>query len=137
MEKFKQVFLDSNIWIGLYNKDDSLHSKAKQIISELDNRKAQVIVTNFIVQETFTVLSKKMGQNSAVAFYEMISNNEYVLQMDIDKVFMQKIVDFIARKKFNKSLGFIDYSNLFLAHEFDLELVTFDETLLKVYQEML
>ena len=56
MEKSKHPFLDSNIWVGFYNKDDSLHPKAKQVIAELDQTKGQIMVTNFIVQETFTVI---------------------------------------------------------------------------------
>lgn len=134
--KSKAYLVDSNIWVGLYCKDDSLHDKAIQLMTELDQTQTQVIVSNFIIQETFTVLSKRLSQAEALAFYDVINHQEKVIQLDITKKIMQQITALMQHQNLQKILGFIDYSNIFLANEFNFELVTFDENLLKVYQSL-
>ena len=43
------VFIDSNIFIAELNKDDSLHNRAKVVLSNIEKQNLSAITSNFII----------------------------------------------------------------------------------------
>lgn len=136
MDKMKPpILIDSNIWIALYNVSDTLYQSATELITNLNNQKRQIIITNFIIQEVFGVLSKFGGHAKALEFYDAFKSNKRVYHFDVDKLLMQRTIDFIKSNHFTKSLGLTDYTIIFFHAEFGFEIASFDKNLMKIAQQ--
>ena len=70
------IFVDSNVFIALFNKDDSLHERAVKLWHSLRKRNHRVCVSNFIVSEVITVLSQRVGKEIAIEFAVTMYENE-------------------------------------------------------------
>ncbi|MBI3335456.1 MAG: PIN domain-containing protein [Candidatus Portnoybacteria bacterium] len=70
------VFVDSNVFIALFNKDDSLHERAVKLWHSLRKRNYRVCVSNFVVSEVITVLSQRVGKEIAIEFAVTMYENE-------------------------------------------------------------
>ncbi|MFA5995163.1 MAG: PIN domain-containing protein [Patescibacteria group bacterium] len=136
MELNRYALIDSNVWIGLHNSKDTLHEKANKIFRTLEKTDRGVVVSNFIVQEVFTLLTNKMSHTEALKFYWFISKHKLIDQIDMNSEFIRRTIKFIEQQKLTKPLGLTDYSNLYLALTFGFELITFDEQLAGIYRQL-
>lgn len=53
-----QIFVDSGYWIGLRDKEDDYHTKARRITHWLIDEKAELLVTPFIFAEVQAFFSR-------------------------------------------------------------------------------
>lgn len=130
------ILIDSNVWIGYHHVDDSLHEQSKQILTALDKQKRKILVSNFIVQETFTVLTLKKELRSALIFYEVMTENKKIYSLDVDKFWLDELIEYIQGKKLQAKLSLTDYSNIFLALQFGAELISFNKQLMTLYKKL-
>lgn len=66
----KSIVVDTNVICALYNPEDSLYEKAQRIKSLFTEYKP--IVSNFILLETYTILSQRISKEFAVSFGKRI-----------------------------------------------------------------
>jgi predicted nucleic acid-binding protein len=130
MGKPRYVVVDSNIWVALYSEDDALHLQAEAVIKDIDVR-GSTVVTNFIVQEVFSVLSRVQGQKKALQFYDFIAHNKVIDLIDINSHFLDQVIQFINSRNLRKSLGLIDYSVIFFSVLLECPVASFDKLLLQ------
>jgi predicted nucleic acid-binding protein len=116
--------------VALYSEDDALHRQAKVVIKDIDER-GSTVVTNFIVQEVFSVLSRVKGQTTALQFYDFITHNKAVDLIDINSHFLDQVIKFIHSRHMRKSLGLIDYSVIFFSALLECPVASFDKQLLQ------
>ena len=117
------IILDSNIWISLLYDKDVNHNQAKELVGGL---KIKIIVTEYIILETVTILTKKKSKKTADKFLEKISISDKVEILLSSKEFLDEVVGFYLKQD-DRDLSFVDYSLLFLSQQ--LEVVTFDRKL--------
>ena len=67
--------LDTNIWVALFNDQDSLHSKATKIFDLMED---EIIITEYIFIETVNVLQMRAGKDVANKFIDVSTNNSQV-----------------------------------------------------------
>ncbi len=63
-----KVFIDAGAFLALADKDDDYHTTAQPIYSELLLLKAQLLTSNFILSETYTVIRTRVSHRAAVEF---------------------------------------------------------------------
>jgi hypothetical protein len=63
-----KVFIDSGAFLALADEDDDHHSAARSTHAELIHSKAQLLTSNFVLSETYTLVRFKVGHRSAVEF---------------------------------------------------------------------
>jgi uncharacterized protein len=63
-----KVFLDTGAFLALADEDDDRHSAAKSAHTELLRSKAQLVTSNFVLSETYTLIRFKVGHPAAVEF---------------------------------------------------------------------
>ena len=68
-----QVFVDSSYFKALIDKDDDFHNTAIDIFSLLKKQKTHLITTNYIVDETLTLLRAKTNLQAATKLRDMIN----------------------------------------------------------------
>lgn len=121
MAKDRQI-LDSNIFIALYFKSDTLHQDAIELMKSLND--CEIFVPYCVIQEVTTILTYRLGKKTADNFIDDISNaNNCFL---IDNNIYEEMIFF---RKTNKKLSFTDLSLIFLAKKYKASLITFDKQL--------
>lgn len=103
------VFVDTNALCAMYNIEDSLYSKKDQIESIL--RDYAPIVSNFILLETYTVLSQRVSKKFAIAFGERVKTKHPYSIFWINKEFEQEIWKIFSLVK-DKNFSYVDASTL-------------------------
>lgn len=67
-----KVIIDSNVFVAVFLLEDSLHSRATQLVSELKRKGAVFYTIDLVLQESATVLSMRKGMTSARTFYASV-----------------------------------------------------------------
>jgi len=63
-----KVFLDTGAFLALPDEDDDYHSVAKSVHAQLLGTHAQLLTSNFVLAETYTLIRFKVGHPAAVEF---------------------------------------------------------------------
>lgn len=117
--------LDANIWIAIFNAEDSQHAKAKTTISAL---KGGVLLPEYILVEVLNVLTTKAGKAKADAFLSHIFAADDVEIGFSTKDFLYRVIQTFLGNEYKK-LSFVDQSLLYLS-QFH-KVITFDKNLAK------
>ncbi len=67
------VFIDSSYFKALIDEADDFHKEATHIFSLLNVQKAQLVTTNYIIDETLTLLRVKKNLQAAMHLRDMIN----------------------------------------------------------------
>lgn len=122
--------VDSNVWIGAFDKDDSLHARAKQMLLSIKER---IIIPDFVVAETATVLKFKKDFEAAQYFLRTIHDNAQVEVVYTYQQFDAFMTAFLTGG--NNKLSFYDSALTVLSDVYDI--VTFDKALQKELKKRL
>lgn len=123
------ILLDSNVWIALFNKEDSLHGQASNDFTKIIERKEEIIVTDYVILEVATILQQRAGQEMANSFLEHVLSAEGILLINIDEMAFTQVVEFF--KKDRHKLSFVDASIVILNKNMGVKILTFDKDLTK------
>lgn len=104
-----QLFADTSYLCSFYNKSDSLHEKSKKISPLL--KKFQVVLSNFVLLECYTVLSQRVSKQHALSFKEDIYDEKYYHIYWIDKMLEKQVWDIFASIR-DKNFSYVDSSIL-------------------------
>ena len=66
------AFLDSSATFALTDDDDENHQPAQAIQRRLVQARSHLLTTNFIVDETYTLLRYRLGYRFAIAFLDRV-----------------------------------------------------------------
>lgn len=133
-----KVIIDSNVFIAVFLLEDSLHSRATQLVSELKRTGVVFYTINLVLQESATVLSMRKGMTSARTFYASVHDFvDQTVPFD-ESVEKESWKIFLSQTK--KGTSFIDCAILATARHYCIDkIVSFDrfypkELLLPVIQ---
>src|SRR3989344_535951 len=115
---------DSNFWIAFFDKDDSQHVKAEEIM----RREPALIITEYCVLETASILARKAGKEPAKSFLEFIESNADISIWHSTRELFEATIKLFRDLK-DKKLSFVDVSLLHLSRSY--EVITFDQALEK------
>lgn len=77
------IFVDTGAWVALEDKKDTHHDAALQFKSDLGAAKIRLITTNYIMDETYTLLLLDVGYFKTVNFKhtldELIDQNVVIV----------------------------------------------------------
>lgn len=120
-----KVLIDSDALFALYFIDDSNHLRAKNILRAFSN-KDQLFVANLVIQESATVISRKIGQKQTLDFLKKFEKTN-TREIFVDRKLTAKTWR-IFKKQTKKATSFIDCANLAIAQEFKIDKVfSFDK----------
>jgi predicted nucleic acid-binding protein len=125
-EKSSEVFVDSNFFIALLNKEDSLHAEAMAISKELAAKNISYAISNLVFAEIVTVTSMKAGRATAVQGGEKLINSSRVRVAYIDENLHKESWDIFQQTE-QKNISFVDCSIIAaMESEGITEILTFD-----------
>jgi len=120
-----KVFLDTGAFLALADEDDDYHSVAKSIHAQLLASHSQLLTSNFVLAETYTLIRFKVDHRAAVEFMKRFD------QTRIKVLRVTETVEHSAKAIFAKyddkdfsfvdctSFALIDYHRLDQAFAFD------------------
>lgn len=75
------VFLDSSYFKALVDEKDEFHSQAEVILTLLANTQSQLITTNYIIDETATLLRVRCGLEVALKFRGILATGTPTIKL--------------------------------------------------------
>lgn len=83
----KRVFVDSSFLFALFVEGDEFHKDAVNIYAQLRKAQNELILTNFILDESFTLFRVKAGLEKALELRRSIGASEsflYIVRVSIE-----------------------------------------------------
>jgi predicted nucleic acid-binding protein len=103
----KEVFADTQGWIALSHKRDQFNQKAVKTVKETLEQGRIFITTNFVLNETYTLLKVRLNHKSAVAFGEMVRSTSGIRILHITESIEQEAWQ-LFKKYSDKEFSFTD-----------------------------
>ncbi len=124
------IFFDSNYYIGLVNRQDSIYLKSLNLSHKLKDISYKPFISNLIFIEVVTVISQRVGREAAVTTGEYLKSTSEIVRINYD--LEQKTWELFKQVK-QKDVSFVDCSTLVFLKDKKIEkLVTFDKHFTKL-----
>ena len=125
-----RVFIDTNIFVALRDKNDSNHKRAVQILERLIKADVIFFTSSDVIGETLTVISRKLGKTQAVKFLKEVEGMAR-------EIFVDENLHRISRNFFtevrSKTISFVDCSNVVVMKNSKIKTIfSFDEDFKKM-----
>ncbi len=78
------VFVDTMGWYGLVDKRDSAHAQAAQALAGLGRRLIPLVTTDYVLDETATLLKVRGAAHLAVSFFDRVEASRALTVARID-----------------------------------------------------
>jgi len=121
------IFVDTSAWYAVEVEDDVNHEAACKFLAEIASGKhGASITTDYVLDETLTLLRSRRDLASALCFTEKIMKSKSVRVFWIDEGLFEKALD-VFRKSNRKSWSFTDCTSFALMRDLSVsEALTFD-----------
>ena len=118
------IFIDSSVFCAYANVRDVHHKNAKKIIEDIISGKHENgITTDYIFDETVTVIRRKSNSRTAIEIGKFLLDSEIFIAK-IDSLVFQKSWELFQTNE----LSFTDCSNIVFMDLFDIsKIATFDK----------
>lgn len=80
------VFVDTSAWVALKHKGDSLWQQATTLNHSLLGSGARYVTSNFVLDETYTLLRLRAGHHLAVELGKTIARSQLITVVRVSEV---------------------------------------------------
>jgi len=123
-KKGKIIFVDTSAHFALANVRDVDHKAAERFLHELATKRVTMVVTNFIIAETYTLMLRKVGRDRAIEYIESLCEASEVVRVSEDDE--KKAWEIILRYK-DKDFSYVDATSFAVMERIGMrESFTFD-----------
>jgi predicted nucleic acid-binding protein len=121
------IFVDTSAWYALETEDEINHQQARKILSEIANGDHGVaITTDYVLDETLTLLQSRRDLSAALGFIEKIRKSKSVRVFWVSENIFDKALS-IFKKAAEKKWSFTDCTSFALMKDLTItEAFTFD-----------
>ncbi len=128
--------IDANVYIGLANRADSLHSQAETILHELTQQGSTFILLDHVMQEILTVLLYSSQNVLAESFMNEVNADMNVVPIDTPIEWLRDAIDMAAERSFKPKMSAIDWLLLSRSKVTGTPILTFDKQLLTAHKNL-
>jgi uncharacterized protein len=115
-------FLDTTVLVGGADRRDELHQDAKSILQALPQRRwGQALVSELVLSETATILSKRRGPQEAAAYVAAFLDSANVRCVFLDVGLFQASLKIL--RKHGERLSFTDAATVAIMESFGCKLL--------------
>jgi predicted nucleic acid-binding protein len=130
----KRIFIDTSAFYALADKKEPLHRKARNF---LEGNTLPLVTTNYVFAETLSLLTKRLGKKTAIAFGNGIWESAIINLVFFPEEYQSPTWDLFCSKK-DKEWDFIDCSCfVFMEKMGIIEAFSFDKHFSQAGFEML
>jgi hypothetical protein len=110
------VFVDTVAFVAINNKNEQFNAQAVEINRNLLLNEYRYITSDYVLDETVTLLRKKAGHAAAVDFYENIQKSELVQVVHVTETLQHHAWN-IFKKYADKEYSFTDCTSFAIMKE--------------------
>ena len=124
----KIIFVDTSAFVALYDPLDQHASRAKNIAKDLSKLKGVFVTSNFVVDETLTLILKRAGYKRAVKFGKALLEEKRLKMVNIDEKLQKEAWEVFKKYNKDKNWSFTDCTSFVVMKGLGIEEVfTFDK----------
>jgi predicted nucleic acid-binding protein len=113
------------LWVGCYLTDDTLNPTVTNLLYKMRDQHKRLVMTNWVMAETATVLSRKDTHQTALNFLTMIDEGDIPILPITPEIELETYRLF--REQTTKNISMTDCSNIAIAQHYHIpQLLTFD-----------
>lgn len=120
------IFIDTGAFVALLRQGDKDHQQAKEVLLKIEAQKIRTILTDYVIDETYTTLLSKEGYRLAMEFDRNLTLGKW----NIEKITEQRFVkaqEVFRRYNRDKEWSFTDCTSYVVMKELKIKTVfTFD-----------
>jgi predicted nucleic acid-binding protein len=121
-----KVFVDSSAWVALFDASDKYYQFAVNGLNQIMDTRIKFVTSDYIFDETATLLLKRNGQQQAVRFGKWVLTSANVDLIHVDEAVWQDAWDMFQNYK-DKQWAFTDCTSFILMRQHNLhQAFTFD-----------
>ena len=114
------IFVDSSAWYASEVEDDVNHEQARKFLSQLaSGRHGVAITTDYVLDETMTLLRSRRGLPDAVTFIDKIRKSKSIRVFWVNENIFEKAL-IIFRNKSDVTWSFTDCTSFALMKDLSL-----------------
>lgn len=135
----EKIILDSNVWIGFLNKNDSIHKKSAILLERIFKERSKIILPYSVLSEVYTVLVYKNKAKEAFQFMEIALNHSQIELYFLSSEDFLEFLKFLKKRRnlLKQKLSLIDIELLFLSRFiFCSNLFSFDKDIEKTNKKL-
>jgi uncharacterized protein len=121
------IFVDTGAWYAIEVEDDINHQQARKTLSQIATGKQGIaITTDYVLDETLTLLRSRRGLPDALKFIEKIRKSQSVRVFWVNEEIFEKALSIFGKTR-DKSWSFTDCTSFALMKDLSInEAFTFD-----------
>jgi predicted nucleic acid-binding protein len=114
------IFVDTAGFLALWDAADEHHNRALHLQSNLARRKRRFLTTDYIVDETVTLLLARHSHAAAADFLQTVTSTQWLHLEWVDSERFHAAADLFARHD-DKEWSFTDCVSFALMHELGIQ----------------
>ncbi len=95
----KALLVDSGAWYALADRSDRHHRQAVEYYRQIFKTFQQLVTTNLIIAETYTLIRRGLGQAAGVSFLNNLAASLRVMKIFSDQELEENAQEIIRRYK--------------------------------------
>ncbi len=115
-----KLFVDTSAWVAYYDADDRWHAVAGAAMTSLLNQRVTFITTDYVLDETITLLLYHAGRERALAFGDTVQRSRHVKLVRIDADTWEQAWR-LFKQYDDKTWAFTDCTSFAVMHQMELQ----------------
>jgi predicted nucleic acid-binding protein len=114
-----KLFADTGAWCALYDRSDIHHARTSAFLKELKSQKTQLITSDYVLDESLTLLRFRVGHKEAVEFGRWVLQSPLVKLINVDEKIWQAAWEIFVRYD-DKDFSFTDCTSFTIMRQLGL-----------------
>jgi uncharacterized protein len=107
MEARMRIFVDTSAWFALNSRNDQHHNRARDFVAGIKTNPVLFFTTDYVVDETLTLLRFKVSHREAMAFLRLLSRSPQISCEQVKPDHLKRAEDIFSRYQ-DKPWSFTD-----------------------------
>lgn len=114
-----KLFVDTSAWAAYHDPSDQWHAAAKEALASLVNTRVAFVTTDYVLDETITLLLYHAGRQQALAFGDAVQRSRQVKLVRIDASVWEAAWQLFERYD-DKTWSFTDCTSFVIMQQMEL-----------------
>ena len=120
------VFIDTGSWVAIADRNDQYSKEASQLYTDLILKREQLITSDFVLVETFNLLTQTIGNKATISFGNKLKAILFLKVAPVTSIDWEKAWK-ILEKYSDKNFSFTDCTSFALMERLKIKTAfTFD-----------